>query len=92
MEEDKKVKHLGEVKKEFTLDEMKNIAHQLQEQLIKTTKELQQSRLEGLYKRLEFLFKVVEFRGVFSNVFFDECVKEIENIMTPQEIETKEEE
>lgn len=70
-------------------ESLKNVAAQLSEQ----NKQLNARVIElsnfNLFKRLEFLFKVVENIGSFSITFSDKCIKEIEDIMTIPE--TKEE-
>lgn len=41
-----------------------------------------------MYKRLDYLFKVVENKSAFTSEFVDKCIKETESILTiPEDIE-----
>lgn len=45
--------------------------------------QLQQVNINTLFKRLDYLFKVVEFREAFNKEFVNNCVEEIEIHITP---------
>lgn len=45
--------------------------------------QLQQVNISTLFKRLDYLFKVVEFREAFNKEFVNNCVEEIEIHITP---------
>lgn len=47
--------------------------------------QLQQMSMGNLFKRLDYLFKVVEFREAFNADFATRCAEEIEGHMTPPE-------
>lgn len=47
--------------------------------------QLQQMNMGNLFKRLDYLFKVVEFREAFNADFATRCAEEIEGHMTPPE-------
>lgn len=47
--------------------------------------QLQQMNIGNLFKRLDYLFKVVEFREAFNADFATRCAEEIEGHMTPPE-------
>lgn len=47
--------------------------------------QLQQTNMSNLFKRLDYLFKVVEFREAFNPDFASRCAEEIEGHMTPPE-------
>lgn len=47
--------------------------------------QLQQMNMGNLFKRLDYLFKVVEFREAFNTDFAAKCAEEIEDHMTPPE-------
>lgn len=47
--------------------------------------QLQQMNMGNLFKRLDYLFKVVEFREAFSANFAKRCADEIEELVTPSE-------
>lgn len=48
--------------------------------------QLQQMNMGNLFKRLDYLFKVVEFREAFNPDFASRCAEEIEGHMTPPEV------
>ena len=79
---------MGEVKegvkqkKELTYDELKNVAGQLQQQNKFLIEQLQKNEYADLHKRIEYLFKVIEYGLSFSDPFVADCVKEIEDILT----------
>ena len=75
----------------MSYEQLENIAHQLSEQARKLYSQLQQSNMTNMFKRLDYLFKVVENNHVFKQDFLDKCIKEIEDIMTvPEEVEKEE--
>lgn len=47
--------------------------------------QLQQMNMGNLFKRLDYLFRVVEFREAFNADFAKRCADEIEEHMTPPE-------
>lgn len=47
--------------------------------------QLQQMNMGNLFKRLDYLFKVVEFKEAFDVDFVTKCTREIEGHMTPPE-------
>lgn len=80
-----------EENKKLSYEELENVAHQLSEQSRQLYAKLQQVELEKVYKRLDYLFKVMEFPTLFNDSFVEACAKEIEEIMTISEEETKNE-
>lgn len=76
------VKEEVKQKKELTYDELKNIAGQLQQQNKFLIEQLQKNEYADLHKRIEYLFKVVQYDSSFSDQFVADCVKEIEDILT----------
>lgn len=97
MEEQKKSKVVnmkGEEKQEkkLTYEQLNDACNQLwqqNQQLVKKAKELEQFVIN---KRLDYLFKVMEFSSSFSSDFVGNCAAEIEEAMTiPQEEQPKEE-
>lgn len=77
----------------MSYEQLEQVAHQLSEQARQLYGQLQKSNLSNMFKRLDYLFKVVENGHMFKQDFLDGCVKEIENIMTvPEEPENSEEE
>ena len=69
-------------KKELTCDELKNVAGQLQQQNKFLIEQLQKNEYADLHKRIEYLFKVIQYELSFSDPFVADCVKEIEDILT----------
>lgn len=77
----------------MSYEQLEQVAHQLSEQARQLYGQLQKSNLNNMFKRLDYLFKVVENGHMFKQDFLDKCVKEIEDIMTvPEEPENSEEE
>lgn len=77
----------------MSYEQLEQVAHQLSEQARQLYGQLQKSNLSNMFKRLDYLFKVVENSHMFKQDFLDRCVKEIEDIMTvPEEPENSEEE
>ena len=54
--------------------------------------QLQQVNINTLFKRLDYLFKVVEFREAFNKEFVNNCVEEIEIHITPPKEEEEDKE
>lgn len=77
--------------KELSLEEIKNIAGQLQQQNVQLRQALQRANYENLFKRLDYLFKVLDNAHMFDIDFVEECTTEIqESIRLPKEDETQE--
>lgn len=69
--------------KKLSYEELENIANNLYVRL-------QQADMANMFKRLDYLFKVVENVDNFPQEFTKHCVDEIVNIMTISTEETKE--
>lgn len=77
----------------LSYDDLLNVANQLQQQNMQLRKALQEVNYSNTFKRLDYLFKVMEFPEMFSDTFVENCTKEIEDTMTiPENNEEKEEE
>ena len=63
-------------KKELSYDELKNIAGQLSQQN-------QQLNMTNIFKRMDYLFKVLELKDCFDSEFVITCSDEIKELMTP---------
>lgn len=85
-----------EVKKEapqkMSYEELERVASQLGEQARQLYSQLQNANMSNMFKRLDYLFKVVEFAHVFNEEFYAKCAEEIEQIMTIPEAEENKEE
>lgn len=87
MEDNKENK---EVKK-LSYEQLEQIANQYSEQARQLYLKLQEANMANMFKRMDYLFKVVENNKVFSSDFVEKCISEIEELMKLPE-ETKEEE
>lgn len=95
MEENKKqqevIRPVNQVKQEkMSYEQLENIAHQLSEQSKHLYAKLQEANMLNMFKRLDYLFKVVENSHAFNNSFVDKCISEIEGLITIPESEEKE--
>lgn len=66
----------------MSYEQLENVAHQLSEQVRQLYAKLQESNLENMFKRLDYLFRVVENAHSFSVDFVNKCTSEIESLMT----------
>ena len=94
MEEQKKKKE--EMKKsqvqrpeKMSYEQLENVAQQLSEQNRQLFAKLQELNMANMFKRLDYLFKVIENGHMFKQDFFEKCITEIENLMTVPEQEEK---
>lgn len=76
--------------KKFTYEQLEQIAGSLSTQVQQLTNRLQESNMFNMFKRLDYLFKVLELSSKFNEDFVNKCIKEVEEIMTPSTEETKE--
>ena len=75
----------------LSYEQLEQVAHQLSEQARQLYSQLQQSNMTNMFKRLDYLFKVVENGHMFKQNFLEKCIAEIEEIMTVPEETDKEE-
>ena len=76
----------------MSYEQLENIAHQLSEQAKQLYMKLQAANMSNMFKRLGYLFKVVENGHMFKQDFLEKCIAEIEELMTvPEEGDKKEE-
>lgn len=91
MEEQKKkvVEMKPQVKRpeKMSYDQLESVAHQLSEQNRQMFAKIQELNMASVFKRLDYLFKVVENGRMFKQDFFEKCIAEIESIMTVPEQE-----
>ena len=72
----------------MSYEQLENVAHQLSEQAKQLYMKLQAANMSNMFKRLDYLFKVVENGHMFKQDFLEKCITEIEEIMTvPEEAE-----
>ena len=74
----------------MSYEQLENVAHQLSEQSRQLYMKLQAANMNNMFKRLDYLFKVVENGHMFNQDFLTKCVSEIEELMTVPE-DTEEE-
>lgn len=80
-------------RRKLSYEELENVAKQLSEQNRQLYVKLQEMNTVNLFKRLDYLFKVLEDNVHFRKEFVDKCAKEIEEIITiPEEKGEKKEE
>lgn len=75
----------------LSYEQLENVAHQLSEQAKQLYMKLQAANMSNIFKRLDYLFKVVENGHMFKQDFLEKCIAEIEEIMTVPEETDKEE-
>lgn len=75
----------------LSYEQLENVAHQLSEQVKQLYMKLQAANMSNMFKRLDYLFKVVENGHMFKQDFLEKCIAEIEEIMTVPEETDKEE-
>ena len=96
-EQKKKVVKMQPVTKDerpekLSYEQLENVAHQLSEQAKQLYMKLQATNMSNMFKRLDYLFKVVENGHMFKQDFLEKCIAEIEELMTVPEETDKEEE
>ena len=92
MEEQKekviKMQPEAERPEKMSYEQLENVAHQLSDQAKQLYMQLQNANMSNMFKRLDYLFKVVENSHMFKLDFVDKCINEIEDFMTiPEETE-----
>ena len=72
----------------MSYEQLENIAHQLSEQAKQLYMKLQAANMSNMFKRLDYLFKIVENGHMFKQDYLEKCIAEIEELMTvPEESE-----
>ena len=66
----------------MSYEQLESVAHQLSEQNRQLFAKLQELNMANMFKRLDYLFKVVENGHMFKQDFLEKCVAEIESIIT----------
>lgn len=92
MEEQKKTtreKHTEQRPEKMSYEQLENVAHQLSEQNRQLFAKLQELNMANMFKRLDYLFKVVENGHMFKQDFLEKCIAEVESLMTVPEQEEK---
>ena len=71
--------------KELSYEELKNVAAQLQHQNEQMRNAIMKLDYTNTFKRLDYLFKVIEFSIQFPDDFITNCINEIVDMMTVKE-------
>lgn len=69
----------------LTYEQLNNAAMQLSQQNMQLRKQLEETNLFNLFRRLDYLFKVVEFAGQFPADFVTACTAEIQTLLAAPE-------
>lgn len=75
----------------LSYEQLENVAAELQKRCATLLGELQNANMFNMFKRLDYLFKVVENNTRFPVEFSKQCVDEIITLMTPPTEEKTEE-
>lgn len=75
------------VKAEPTIEQYKQAVEALKSQNTQLIYQLQNANMSNLFKRLDYLFKVVENAAMFDEIFVEKCIMEIKELMTPPEVD-----
>lgn len=88
MEENKTTQEaVKTAEKKFTYEQLEAIANQLSEQNQQLFAKLKEASMANLFKRLDYLFKVLEFKENFAQEFVETCAKEINSLIEiPEEV------
>ena len=73
----------------MSYEQLEGIAHQLSEQNRQLFAKLQELNMTNMFKRLDYLFKVIENGHMFEQDFLEKCTAEVESLMTVPEQEEK---
>lgn len=88
------IKNTQDAQTKLTYEQLESAANQLAQQNQMLRNQLMEMNYHNVFKRLDYLFKVVEHANSFDVEFVTACKTEIVTLMTPdntEETETKEE-
>lgn len=71
--------------KALSYEKLKEAASQLSQQNQQLNMMLQQANMSNAFRRLDYLFKVLELKDCFSSEFVISCSEEVVAMMTPPE-------
>ena len=92
-EKEGKVVEMGKREpQKLSYEQLENVAHQLSDQNKQLYQALQKANVDNLFKRLEYLFKVLEQVHHFPDEFISKCSEEIVSMITIPEKEEETEE
>lgn len=73
----------------ISYEQLEGVAHQLSEQNRQLFAKLHELNMTNVFKRLDYLFKVIENGHMFEQHFLEKCIAEVESLMTVPEQEEK---
>jgi alpha-L-arabinofuranosidase len=71
--------------KKLTYEQLEQVATQLSQQSRQLYSQLQQANLTNTFKRMDYLFKVIQYANKFDADFVNKCTKELVDFLTMQE-------
>lgn len=82
----------SEKKQKLSYEELNNACSQLYQQNQVLSRQVQQLNMTNMFKRLDYLFMVLQHEGMFSDrEFVESCVQEIQAALTVDNSEDTEE-
>lgn len=69
--------------KTYTEAEVRDFIKALKNQNTNLIYQLQNVNMNNMFKRLDYLFKVIENAAMFDEAFVEQCTTEIKELMTP---------
>ena len=78
--------------KKLTYEQLEQVAVQVSNQNKELVQKLQEANLFNAFKRLDYLFNVLQYKDAFNAEFVAKCAAEIEASLTIQKTEEKPEE
>ncbi len=82
---------MEEVKKDtpkLSYEQLEQVAHQLSDQSNKLHVALQEANMTNIFKRMDYLFKVLEYSQYFNQEFITKAAEELKALITiPENIE-----
>lgn len=91
MEENKEQKNDDVKQEKLSYEQLTEIANNLHQRLIKAEQNVRDISLGNTFKRLEFLFKIIENYNMFPEEFVNKVLLEIQDLMTIEESPNQEE-
>lgn len=86
MKQENKETKAKDNKQPLSYEQLNNICSQLYQENQKLVQQLNQLNMANMFKRLDYLFKVVEFADTIKDVdFINSCIAEIKDSMTIKE-------
>lgn len=76
-----------EENKKLSYEELQEIAGQLDQQNKQLRAALQNADMVNMFKRIDYLFKVLESKNCFNTDFVITCAEEIQDVLTVKEEE-----